>query len=287
MIGNYTLVLITGASNQNLTSLSLHVVDNPFLFSLSDFLLGKGVGIAVGIIIPIVTIGYQMLSQRNQDVARQRDNKADWMMKNMIYYLTLSADSGLIYSEFEKGKKLAAQEPDHKNIDAENILINTIKFYRDYTEFGKNTGVYFFDDFRVEDFIAQLEARIIDLTSDMLEDKYTSLSQFYDVKSEADLNNNKEFRSYLQKVNSWLLKNDNSKKLFQCHYVYSWALQVAVNKALLMTYSPMSFSKKVKSRQLTPHRPILNKFIGELNESFYEKNETLYYKMFDSKRNLI
>lgn len=187
LIGNYTLLLVNRANSQPLTSLSLYIVDNPFLYSLSNFMLGKGVAIAVGIIIPIVTISYQMLSQENQDLARRRQDKADWMMKNMNYYLTLSADSGTVYRNFEKGKELDDQEPDYKKFDAENILINTIKFYRDYLEFGKNTGVYFFDDFRIEDFIAQLDARILNLTSNMLQDKYTTLSQFYNLKSEKDL----------------------------------------------------------------------------------------------------
>jgi hypothetical protein len=153
-------------------------------------------------------------------------------------------------------------------------------------EFEKNTGAYFFNDFRVENFVALLEERIFFLTSNMLQDKYTNLSQFSDLKTEAELKNNEDFKRYLERADNWLLVPLNSKSLFQTHFVYYWVLQVAVNKTLQLVYSPKSFSKQVISIRITRYRDNLKKFIRELNELFYGQERHLYYEMFDSKGNL-
>ena len=66
---------------------------NPFLSSLSDFVLGKGVAISFGLVAAMATVLYQARSQRSQDILRRNEKKLNWMLDNMKYQNTNSDEN--------------------------------------------------------------------------------------------------------------------------------------------------------------------------------------------------
>jgi hypothetical protein len=149
--GNYTVILVSKNPNHVLTSVPFYVVTNPALSSFSNFLFNKGVAVTFGIVGVVITIIYQILSQLNQDRGRHIENKANWMIQNMDYHFYLHRDSVKICRQFNgpfqgenDDQRLERQVQD---FDAESILFHTIRFCKDYSDFEKNPGTFYFDDY--------------------------------------------------------------------------------------------------------------------------------------------
>lgn len=178
------------------------VVRNAFLYYLSNFIFGTGAAIALGIIAVIITFLFQVLSQHNQDLTRRNEEKAQWMIQNSRYYLSLSHASEQICDEFSNKKNPSMVDLTHDPNDysAEDILTNHIKFYKDYTEFEKNTSIYYFDDMDTEIFVQYLNSNILKLMTNMIGDDFTELNQFFEASKVDECPISKIFQGILSQA---------------------------------------------------------------------------------------
>jgi len=280
-LGNYTVAVIS-KDNTLLISGSFLVLANAFLSSFSNFVFGTGLGITIGVIGTIVTLGYQIVSQHNQDRARRLDDKAKWMIDNTKYYMALYANSTSICYSFKPQRK---PNPNYESMNVRNILYYTVQFYSDFEEFKKNCGFYYFDDYETEDFLAQLEDKIFTLMDEMTND-YHQLRQFFALKSHIEFMDHKNYKLYLDRIKLWLSDPRNAEAYYHTHLTYRWILLISVNKALTVTYS--STSKIAKSLELgiSSDKDTLISYIQSLNQEFYPADRAFYYSLFTNNGKL-
>jgi hypothetical protein len=217
LVGNYTVLLVSKISSKILNALELRIVSSPLVSSFSDFVFGPGLAITIGLVASIITIIYQLGSQQNQDRARRLEDKAKWMLENTRYYMYLISDSGAIYSAFPRHE--GQLEPSYNNLDSDDLLSHIIDFYKHYVMFRENTGFYYFDDFRSEGFIEQLDTVIFSMFDEMTDD-YSQLKQFFDSKTKADLTSNPDFKLRSDRIHTWLLDAGNARQCFLNLLVY-------------------------------------------------------------------
>jgi hypothetical protein len=276
--GNYTVILLSGPGNATQTSLRFYVVPNAFLYYVGNFVFGKGGAITIGIIAVIVTFLFQVLSQHNQDRTRRTEDKAKWMIENSRYYLKLSRASKQICNDFSREKKNPSSKDliDNAfptNYCSENILINIIKFYRDYTEFETKTNIYYFDDMDTEIFVDYVNGNILILIEQMICDDCNSLNQFFDL-TRNDLKSNHNFCQYLKNADKWLGDRENQYDLYKIHFVFWWVLNISVNYATLVDYSSQ-YKMIVGYRSwIMPYKAYLLEIIKDIKKHYREQNNS-------------
>ena len=128
------------------------------------------------------------------------------MLENLKYHHFLSDGSWRICNNFfNVPLDNFGKEPDYRNYDVSNVLYHTIFFYKVYSEFEKNTGTFYFDDYITEQFMENLKTMIFK----MINDEYEVLKQFFnqqtnDLKNKKEILKDNNFLSYRKNAESWL-----------------------------------------------------------------------------------
>jgi hypothetical protein len=300
--GNYTIILASKIDNQQLANLHFLTTTNAVLSSFTNFVFNKGLAITFGIVGIIITIIYQIFSQRNQDVARRNENKANWMIENIKFHYFMNRDADEICKKFTgplTGDEETAEEKLLNKLlefDQVKIVLHTVLFYRKFMEFEKNAGTFYFDNIKSEQFMINLKNKIFKLLTQMIGSSLSSLKQFFpqeDPDSVSDLekyiedNNLRDnFEEYAQSASQWLSTINNAKTLFLSLHLFSQTLFVNVNKVILINYSKPSVIRMYVSEQMERefNKPLLQPFIEELNREFYGNRAHLYYELFKKNR---
>lgn len=162
----------------------------------------------------------------------------------MNYHFNLHRDSVNICKQFkgpfEGHNDTEKLERRVQNLDEDNILFNTIRFCKDYGDFEKNAGTFYFDDYISEQFMVNLKNKLLEVTSDMISDDYIKLNQFFAIETIKELRNNQSFKIYRDVSRLWLSDIGNAKKLFLNHSVFWRILFVKVIKVVLVNYTSSS-----------------------------------------------
>ena len=279
--GNYSVVVLSNATNDVLVSMSFSVLINPWISSFTNFIFGKGLVFTIGIIASIVPIIYQLASEETNERNTRLQNKAKWMIDNQQSYINLWSASNSIYLKFQDGK---TKQFVYRKVDPNEILYDIIYFYKEFLAFKKKTGFYYFDDLLAEYFLASLEDTIFDQFDKIIGNgkprTYTELVQFFKLKSLSELAVNTNSKIYSDNIQKWISDKDQVNDFYLNHLTYYLVLFVSVNKASFVTYTSSSKMKKGIDGGIEPYKQPLKSHIEKLNHSFYEEKD-LYYNLLD------
>jgi hypothetical protein len=284
--GNYTVMVTSMTDDNTFISSRFEVVSNPFLSMISNFVFNKGIAITFGLMAAIITIIYQIFSQWNQDKSRRSEEKSRWMLGNLKYHNYLHSDSKSIcenYFNFPGGT--FSEELRYEDISPKKILFHTIIFCGTLMKFQKYTGTYYFDDNVSEQFVLLLQNKILKMISLMIKSDYNVLTEFFDPNSDdmkKGILDSPNFLSYLEKAEGWLKKDEQRRSYYLSHYVFSLTMYLNVNKAMLITYSSASKTKRQVISTFEQFRTLYESYVLELNYEFYGQSTFNYYKPYKS-----
>ena len=277
--GNYTAVFTSVINNSKLASISFLVVSDPLISSMSEFVLGKGIAISFGLIAGIVTIIYQALSQRNQDILRRDEKKAGWMLDNMKHYNLLSEKSWKVCKAFWDGELTGEEllgDPPLMKYDFNKVFSSTIVFLHKYNEFRRDVGGFYFDDARAEQFMVNVYDIIRDYISQMIGDDEQVLTRFFGAEDTIDL-------KFKDKVEQWFKTISNREDIimyYRSHYAFSLMIGWNQDKGRMITYTSRKLDQRFYEDYLEPFKEYLEDSVMLLNQNAYGKDIHLYYYPF-------
>ena len=252
--GDYSVILAPQLSdNKTVSTLHFRITSFPaWVFSLSRWMFTSVLPLTIGLIVFAISFTLSGLYQKSSkereetkqgDIKKREDenrilkDRSTWMIKNQKYYIYLYSGS-LEVSECLRELKNNSEDP----YTLSNILYSIINFLDTYTKFKEKVGVYYFGDPYAESFISAMRKKIFNLYDIIFED-HSSLKPFYG-KEKKEIINEQDFLRFRDKLHWWIAKESkenenkcNCSDLYICHLLYGYALLVAVNDGVKISYS--------------------------------------------------
>jgi hypothetical protein len=292
-----------------LSAASFNVVYNAFLASFGNFAFTSGLPLTIGLIISIVSSGFQFASSREAEdrraksdleaeKRRQQSEKSKWMVENAKYYLNLFGETRRIYTYFPKQdtKDLPYYDKFYdKRFDklTQDILYHVIRFYSSYVKFVDEFNMYYFNDLRTENFLSRLDGKIISMYNQIFGDS-SKLLQFSE-KSKWEFENDYKIKDLLDDFEKWISEKDRDKisnatnvEIFlYLHLIYGTVLFVAINEMVHELYAKEIEHKNAVFNIVKENYETLKVGLDVVNKHIYNDVTSSYFHLMFNGEDLI
>lgn len=277
--GNYFISAVDADSNSVIGIEDFRVSQFPDLAYIFEFASAPtGITVMGGIVAAVVGAFYQERVRRkelevenkmkNDEIELdRRKRKADWLTSNMLSYFDLAVDSKEVADLFEFDNNVYILKA---NLDHLDLLAGIARFYKSFKNYDSKTGIYFFDNYKVEDFLSELQDQTLRTISRLVGDR-EFLVAFFECKYRDEITKADAFRFSTRIKHALEEGSPHLQYLCKCTLVYYWVLQIEINKVLQVTYTDGEKILADLEKDALKHEKAITDGLESINVQIYKE----------------